>query len=202
VPRESNLSEEEQVVLDYLAGCFASRGEFPSVSELCVALDDEICARLPTIVTSLRQKRILNRCGDKLLLPWLGPRHRARYAVAGHIPGGLADSTTPTTEDNINIDLSALGIKTTAHTFLLRVRGNSMEGAGIRDGDTVVVDKRTPRIGDIVAALIDHETTLKRLVEKHGLHYLQAENPAYPDLIPIEELTVQGVVIGHIRPVP
>jgi repressor LexA len=47
--------------------------------------------------------------------------------------------------------------------------------------------------GDIVAALIDGETTLKRFLRKGGKPFLRAENPKYPDLIPARELTIQGV---------
>jgi repressor LexA len=50
-----------------------------------------------------------------------------------------------------------------------------------------------------VAALIDGETTLKRYVLKQGIPYLKAENPEFPDLIPGEELRVQGVMVALIR---
>src|SRR5205823_601386 len=106
-------------------------------------------------------KGILKRYGDELLLPWLGPHHRARFTVRGSIPAGLADPIAPDTTDTVKIDLNAIGVPTSSNTFLLRVRGNSMCGAGIQDGDTVIVGKRRAKIGDIVAALIDHETTLK-----------------------------------------
>jgi repressor LexA len=53
--------------------------------------------------------------------------------------------------------------------------------------------------GDIVAALIDGETTLKRYVVEHARPYLKAENPRYPDLIPARELKIQGVMVSLIR---
>jgi len=53
--------------------------------------------------------------------------------------------------------------------------------------------------GDIVAALIDGETTLKRYVVEHGRPYLKAENSRYPNLIPSRELKIQGVVLSLIR---
>ena len=81
----------------------------------------------------------------------------------------------------------------------LRVHGDSMEGAGILNGDMVVVEPGEPKPGDIVVALIDGENTLKRLVRKGGRACLASENPRYPDLVPAAELTVQGVVTGLIR---
>jgi len=56
-----------------------------------------------------------------------------------------------------------------------------------------------PRDGQIVAALIDSETTLKTFVRKDGKAYLKAENPNYPDLIPAQELRIQGVFKALIR---
>ena len=79
------------------------------------------------------------------------------------------------------------------------MRGESMNGAQIADGDTVILQKRLPKNGDIVAALIDGETTLKRYLVEAGQPFLKAENPAYPNLIPATELTVQGVMIGLLR---
>jgi len=81
----------------------------------------------------------------------------------------------------------------------LRVRGDSMIDAGILPGDTVVLEQREPRPGDIVAALIDGEVTLKRYLLQHGQPYLKAENPAYPDLVPVRELLIQGVQVALFR---
>lgn len=74
-----------------------------------------------------------------------------------------------------------------------------MTGAHIADGDLVIIEAREPKIGDVVVALIDGETTLKRFVTHGGRLYLKAENPAYPNLIPLMELTVQGVVRAVVR---
>jgi repressor LexA len=77
-----------------------------------------------------------------------------------------------------------------------------MSGAQIADGDTVILQNRMPKNRDIVAALIDGETTLKRYLVENGSPYLKAENPAYPNLIPAAELSIQGVMIGLLRQVP
>ena len=82
----------------------------------------------------------------------------------------------------------------------MRVRGDSMIGAHILDGDIVILeDAKEVHNGDIVAALIDGETSLKRYVVEHGRPYLKAENPRYPDLVPARELKIQGVVVSLIR---
>jgi repressor LexA len=63
----------------------------------------------------------------------------------------------------------------------------------------VILEFKQPRKGDIVAALIDGETTLKRYIVEKGSAFLRAENPNYPDLLPARELIIQGVLIALLR---
>jgi repressor LexA len=78
-----------------------------------------------------------------------------------------------------------------------------MIDAHILDGDVVILeDRKDVQNGDIVAALIDGETTLKRYVVEHGRPYLKAENSAYPNLVPARELRIQGVMISLVRKQP
>jgi repressor LexA len=82
--------------------------------------------------------------------------------------------------------------------FLLRVKGESMIGAGIHEGDLVVIDKnREPVAGNIVVALVEDETTVKKLEKKNGNWILKPENPHYS--IIDKNFEVMGVVIGVIR---
>ncbi len=75
-----------------------------------------------------------------------------------------------------------------------------MIGRGIFDGDIVLLEHDAiPRHGDVVAALIDSESTLKTFIRKDGKTWLRAENPRYPDLIPAWDLRVQGVARAVIR---
>jgi repressor LexA len=75
-----------------------------------------------------------------------------------------------------------------------------MVDAEIYDGDMVIIEPRDAYDGDIVAALIDGETTLKRYIQKPGEPpYLKAENKFYPELYPISELCVQGVAKAVVR---
>jgi SOS-response transcriptional repressor LexA len=94
----------------------------------------------------------------------------------------------------VRLDAEAV-LQATPRSFALKVRGDSMIGAGIHNGD-VVVGEFTPeaRSGAIVVALIDGESTLKRLVTYQGRPHLASENPACPDLVPLSELVIQGIV--------
>ena len=97
------------------------------------------------------------------------------------------------------MDVETLRLPKGARVFALKVRGESMTGAGILSGDVVVLEFREPRNGEVVAALIDGETTLKRYVVQCGKPFLKAENPRFPNLIPAQELVIQGVQVGLLR---
>jgi repressor LexA len=75
-----------------------------------------------------------------------------------------------------------------------------MIDAHIVDGDLVVLERREPREGDIIAALVDEtSTTLKQLVHLNGRPILRAANKRYKDIIPERSLESQGVLVGLIR---
>jgi len=121
--------------------------------------------------------------------------------VLGAIAAGYPDGVETGGEiGRLQVDVETAGVRRARRCFALRVRGDSMIDAGILDGDMVVVEQRPPVDGDIVAALIDGETTLKRFVKKPGRSpFLKAENAAYPRLYPIAELVVQGVAKAVVR---
>ena len=100
------------------------------------------------------------------------------------------------------IDLTAILVKHPQATYLVRVCGESMKGAGIFDGDTLVVDKAIkPQHKHIVVAVVDGEFTVKYLYQRDGHTRLQAANPAFADIIPNEGQTIEvwGVVTSSIK---
>jgi len=118
----------------------------------------------------------------------------------GSIPAGLGRDREQESDECIPVTIDVIGFKPTRNTFALRVSGDSMIGRHICDGDIVVLEHGPdPRPGQIVAALIDRKSTLKTFVVKNGKPFLKAENPKYPDLIPSEELMIQGVFRALIR---
>ena len=124
----------------------------------------------------------------------------AEIPLFGSIPAGFGDDREQEPDGCVVVDISSIGFKPTRNTFALRVVGDSMTGRFICDGDIVILEHGAdPRNGEIVAALIDRKTTLKTFVQKGGKRYLKAENPKYPNLVPSEELVIQGVYKGLIR---
>ena len=115
------------------------------------------------------------------------------------IPAGLTDPLGAEPDEMLDLSPASLGIRSPEKAFAVRVRGESMIGAGILSGDIVILEQKEAKAGDIVAALMDGENTLKRLIKKGSRYFLKAENPLFPDLEPIETLSVQGVLVGVIR---
>ena len=116
------------------------------------------------------------------------------------VSAGLPSPADDYTEENI--DLNEHLISNPFSTFFLRVKGDSMINAGIKDKDLIIVDKSlTARPGNIIIAMIDGEFTIKRLSIKNNELYLKAENHNYPDFRFKNHIDVQiwGVVIYSIH---
>ena len=130
-------------------------------------------------------------------------QHRNRVAdlpLFGSIPAGFADERKQEAKGCVSIDIGTLGVKPSRDAFALEVKGDSMTGKFIASGDLVVIEPRAePKTGDVVAALIDGDSTLKTFMLHGGKPFLRAENPRYPDLIPAQELVIQGVMVALIR---
>lgn len=106
--------------------------------------------------------------------------------------------------DTSPLDTNQLLVRNPAATFFMRVTGNSMQDAGIYDGDIVVVDKSlAAQDGDIVVAVLNEAYTLKRLGHKAGKPELKAANAAYKNIEITEgdELRIWGVVTFVLRSV-
>jgi DNA polymerase V len=115
-------------------------------------------------------------------------------AGVGRVPAGFPSPSQDYSDTKI--DLTQMLIRDELSTFIVRVSGDSMEGAGIYDGDKLIVDRSIePRDGHVVIAVVDGEMTVKRLrVTPTGV-ILQAENAEYPDVTVAElsDLTIWGV---------
>ncbi len=120
--------------------------------------------------------------------------------LSDSVSAGFPSPADDYTEENI--DLNEHLISNPFSTFFLRVQGESMLNAGIKDKDLIIVDKSLrAKPGDIVIAMIDGEFTIKRLSIKNNELYLKAENHNYPDFNFKNNIDVQiwGVVIYSIH---
>jgi repressor LexA len=197
------LTKRQQELLDFLKAHQSEFGVMPSTREIQAHFGFASQTAAMSHLRALERKNVILRLPGKaraVVFPDELEREQiVDIPVYGSIAAGMAESIEAEKEGCISIDIASLGIPRNARTFALRVRGESMIDAHICDGDTVILEFREPRQGDIVAALIDGETTLKRFVMDNGRPFLHAENESFPDIIPARELVVQGVMVGLLR---
>lgn len=197
------LTDRQRDVLEFINAHHRQHGVAPSLREIQAHFGFASPFAVQRHVDALTEKGALRRLEGKArgLLPSTHPRRGALAEIPlyGTIPAGLPVETEQEPDAYISVDTVSLGVRPSAKLFALKVRGDSMVDASILDGDVVFLTPREPRPRDIVAALIDGESTLKRFLVQRGRPFLRAENPKYPDLLPINELMIQGVMVGLLR---
>jgi repressor LexA len=200
------LTARQQQVLDFIQAHQRRHGVSPSLREIQAHFGLASPFGVQRHVAALEKKGALHRLAGKargLLHPAHHPgRALLRIPLYGVIPAGRPTDAEQHSDSHISIDAASLGLRPDARLFALRVRGDSMIGANIVEDDLVFLTPREPRPRDIVAALIDGESTLKRFLLQHGRPFLRAENSRYPDLLPAAELIIQGVMVGLLRRQP
>jgi repressor LexA len=196
------LTERQRGVLEFIQSEQREKGITPSTREIQHHFGFASQTSVMQYIDVLERKGFLDRHARKARA-LITPVQKVRITdvpIYGQIPAGMASLTEQTVEGHVSLDSRSVNASKNGRTFALRVRGDSMIGAHIVDGDIVILEARKDvQNGDIVAALIDGETTLKRYVTEHGRPYLKAENPSYPNLIPARELRIQGVMVSLVR---
>lgn len=142
--------------------------------------------RHPRTMELLKTERISN-AADCIKVPILGIIAAGRPGMAEENPDGF-----------IALDRSLL--KRSGDYFALKVRGDSMDGAGILDGDTAIVEKQTNiRNGEIAVVQVDDKVTLKRFYWERDRVRLQPENPDYSPIYCGQDLQILGRLAAVIR---
>jgi len=198
------MTERQEQILDFIRQFQIEKGVPPSSREI------QRRFRLGSQTTVMGHLRALANKGQIEMLAgrtW-GLKASAVQAqlfemsVFGTIPAGLPAMQEQTPDETLSVNPSVFGVRRPGRdqVWALRVSGDSMIDAHILDGDLVVLERREPREGDIIAALVDEATTtLKRLVHVRGRAVLRAANKRYRDIVPEQRLESQGVMVGLIR---
>ncbi|WP_430446257.1 MAG: LexA family protein [Pseudomonas piscis] len=116
------------------------------------------------------------------------------------VPAGFPSPAADHIEQQISLD-QVLNIRA-PHVYLVSISGESMQGAGIFDGDLAIVDRSIEAVhGHIVIALLNNDPVCKRLCLRGKDVVLLSENPKYPPRYVLEgdELTIWGVVTSSVR---
>lgn len=126
------------------------------------------------------------------------PKGLFQIPMLGVIPAGIPMTVDHTLDESVDLYEYLLNIP--SNIFSLRVKGDSMIEEGINEGDIVIIEKgKEPIIGDVVAACVDGEWTVKYFFKEKGTVVLIPANPKYNKIYPKESLTIGGVVISVIR---
>ena len=196
------LTRRQKNVLDFIQSEQRGKGITPSTREIQKHFRFASQTSVMQYLAALERKGFLSRHARKARA-LITPVQKVRITdvpIYGQIPAGMSTLSEQIIEGHVSLDARSANTSNNGRIFALRVRGDSMIGAHIIDGDIVILeDRKDVQNGDIVAGLIDGETTLKRYVVEHGRPYLKAENSRYPDLTPARELRIQGIMVSLVR---
>ncbi len=175
-------------IMEFLRGFIEENGFAPSIREIACHLRFRSTKAVKAHLDELADMGLIEKRGGIAR----GIRLKERgVPIIGRIVAGQPTLQFEGVEGHFSLDRWK-------GNFLLRIKGDSMVGANIEEGDLAVIDKdREPRKGDIVVGLVEDETTVKRLDKEKGRWVLKPENPNY-SLID-KDFQVIGVVIGVIR---
>jgi len=202
----ATLTAKQRRFLDYLEAEIDRRGGAPSLREAAAELGISHAA-VARHLKVLEEKGYVRRDGRYSRTVYL--LNRARQAagsqrwrevpIVGRVAAGVPLYAQQEWDGSLVVDRSLFRGPV---LFALRVRGDSMQGAGIRDRDLAICEPRQyARDGEVVVALINgEEATVKRFFLRPDHIELRAENPAYPAMrYGFDEVLVQGKVVGILR---
>lgn len=201
------LTEEQQRVFDFITAWTEENGMPPTVREIA----DELGYRSPNNASQhlrlIEGKGYIRRTpgrsrGIEILVETQKKEttdNSLNVPIVGDIAAGSPITAIENIDDHIALDSSIFrGEK----LFTLRVKGDSMKDAGILDGDMAIIQQQpTVNNGDIAAVVIEEEATLKRYMKENNQIRLQAENPAYEDIIvkSDKDVHIAGKLSGVLR---
>lgn len=201
------LTKRQQEVLAGIRLIFQETGYPPTVRELGERLGLRSSCTVQRHLEALERKGFIRRNPTKARTIEItrGPKPVSKSAadgglvslpLVGTVTAGQPILAVENIEDSVAFPKSLLPDE---DCFVLRVRGESMIGAGLYDGDLAIVKKQeNARNGDVVVALLDDEATIKRFFKESGKFRLQPENPSLEPII-VDRVTVLGKVIMSIH---
>ncbi|HEY7911836.1 MAG TPA: transcriptional repressor LexA [Blastocatellia bacterium] len=197
------ISPRQREVFDYLSRFVGKYSQAPTIAEIQAHFGLNSPSTVHSLLSALEREGLIRRTpnvsrgieitgsdtsSNECEIPLLG------IIAAGHPIEAILS------QESICIPRDMLG---KGRTFALRVRGDSMVGEGILDGDSVIVESRQmAQNGQTVVALVDgSDATVKQFYKERGRVRLEAANPRYKPIIikPPDRVDIQGIVIGVLR---
>lgn len=214
--KDNDLTSSQQRVLDSVTRAIEQNGLPPTIREIMADLKLASPRSVQVHLAALEEKGYITRDSrtSRSIKLKQSLSQKAVSGAAG-VAANLADKITSIpllgripaggpmlAEENVEewVTLPTELTKGKRDVFILRAQGDSMIGAGIFDGDLLIIQPQdTAENGDIVAALIGDDATVKRLIKRRDATYLKAENPKYTNIYPDEQWKVQGKVMAVVR---
>jgi len=197
-----DLTERQKEVLSFIAGFINKHSYPPTIREIADNFSISVKGAHDHI-TALKRKGHLKQIGNRPRTIELTHGREDNTDALTEIPilGTVAAGHPILSEENFdgNIILHRSMLKKNKKYFALKVRGDSMSGVGIMDGDMAIIEKQSVvRNGDIAVAVVDEAVTLKRFFKESSRIKLQAENPAYKPIF-CQDVRVLGRLSRVIR---
>ena len=196
------LTDRQKAIYDFLLKTIREKGFAPSIHEIGKQFKIASTNGVSDHLKALEKKGYIRRVGKRAIevANALGKTvltATREVPVLGRVPAGKPFLS----EENIEGFLTIPNDMGSGKQFALQVKGDSMTGAGILDGDRVIVKQQgSVENGEIVCAVINGEATLKRFFKKDGVITLKAENEKYPPISVSEgEFRIAGRVVGLLR---
>lgn len=201
---EAALTDRQMEVLGFIRESIETRGYPPTLRDICAHLQINGPANAKKHLDALERKGFIKRSSNRSrAIEVIGHGERAgliMVPIAGRVRAGGPHLAIEEISGHVGLDAGFFRCK---GAFLLRVEGESMTGAGIDEGDLVLVrPQKEAADNEIVVAMIDGEATVKRFARSDGAVILKAENPAFTPIIVSGEETdfmIIGKVISVIK---
>ncbi len=201
------LTDKQRDILDFIEDFTLTEGMAPTVYEIAEHYDIKTSTVFAHL-KSLQKKGFLQRSSKARSISLTQPRRGVRHVsfvlpvpLLGRISAGLPLDSPALREGEVYCDMNLLGNVRARELFALKIDGESMKDAGILDGDTVIVHQTSDlRPGDIVVALVEDETTVKKFYPRKGNIELHPANPEFKiQQYKPEQVSVQGKVLALQR---
>jgi repressor LexA len=201
-----DLSNKQQIILNFIKKEITDTGYPPSVREICKAVGLKSTSTVHSHLNTLVKKGYIRKGDNKNraievidtedAFSDMPKKEVVNIPLVGKIAAGEPILAVENVDDIFPLPVEWVGNN---ETFVLQVKGHSMIDAGILSGDYVVISSQnTARNGDIVAALLDDETTLKRFYKEKDYFRLQPENKTMEPII-VKDVNILGILKCVIR---
>lgn len=191
------LTPKQKEVLKFIYNAVKVEHRPPTIREIAAHFGFSSTGTVRDYLRALVEKGYIKVAANKSRAIELIREALFSFPILGRVQAGLPTMAVEEIEGYLNLDSLVFSDES---TFALRVKGDSMVGAGIMPNDLVLVRKQTvAQTGETIVALIDDEATVKNLSRRGSDYYLDPANPNYTPIKVDESVAIVGKVISVVR---